>query len=73
MSLRIPKQLQKLFVSLGDTIMPSKTLLAISPLRILAIYEAKKQQNLQLPYILTSNSANKPSFQNPTKKEFVGF
>ncbi len=28
----------------------------------------QKQQNLQLLYILASNSANKPSFQNLTKK-----
>ena len=34
------------------------------------MYEAKKQQNLQLLYILASNSANKPSFQNPTKMHF---
>ena len=31
------------------------------------MYEAKKQQNLQLLDILTRNSANKPSFQSPTK------
>ncbi len=30
----------------------------------------KKQQNLQLLYILASNSANKPSFQNLTKRLF---
>ncbi len=40
--------------------------------RILARYEAKKiQQNLQLLYFLASNSANKPSFQNPTKRLFA--
>ncbi len=37
-------------------------------LRIRAMYEAKKQQNLQLLDILACNSASKPSFQNPTKK-----
>ncbi len=35
------------------------------------MYEAKKQQNLQLLYVLASNSANKPSFQNPTKRLFA--
>ena len=33
------------------------------------MYEAKKnQQNLQFLYILAYNSANKPSFQNLTKR-----
>ncbi len=36
-------------------------------LRIHAMYEAKKQQNLQRQDILACNSANKPSFQNLTK------
>ncbi len=35
------------------------------------MYEAKKQQNLQLLYILASNSANKPSFENSTKSLFA--
>ncbi len=36
-------------------------------LRIPAMYEVKKQQNLQVLDVLRCNSANKPSFSNPTK------
>ena len=43
----------------------------IQSLRILAIYEAKKQQNLQILDNLACNSANKPSFQNLTKSLYL--
>ncbi len=37
------------------------------------MYEVKKEQNLQLLDVLACNSANKPSFSNPTKKYLPDF
>ena len=46
-------------------------ILSLSDLRILAMYGAKKQQNLQLLDDLACNSANKPFFRNLIKSLFA--
>ncbi len=44
---------------------------AIYALKILASYKAKNSKNQQPLDILAYNSANKPSFRNPTKNLFA--